>query len=144
MTPRGTSGVQGLHNDAGWLAVPEPRAWPIPAPHVHSDLIGHCLPHFPLWTWVMGAPGGGPGLACDDVVFALIGLRPLNMTPLTLRLYQLRQQSQRVLKQSLSGGDGTSNNGPIHDQAQPVPTAVPSQGLQRNTSGGGRVSDRQR
>ena len=87
VTPRGTSSVQGLHGDAGGRAVPEPKAWPIPAPHVHSDLIGHCLPHFPLWTWVMGAPGGGPGLACGDVVFAFIGLRPLNMTPLTLGLY---------------------------------------------------------
>lgn len=144
MTPRGTSGIQGSHDDAGGLAVPEPRAWPTPAPHVHSELVGHCLPHFPLWTWAMGAPGGGPSLACGDVVFALIGLRPLNMTPWTLGLHQLRQPSQRVLKQSLSGRDGTPNNGPIHDQAQPVPTAVPSQGLQRDTAGDGRARDRQR
>lgn len=144
MTPRGTSGVQWSHDDAGGLAVPEPRAWPTPAPCIHSDLIGHCLPHVLLWTWAMGAPGGGPGLAFGDVVFALIGLRPLNMTPLTPMVHRLRRPSQRVLKQSLSGGDGTSNNGPIHDQAQPVPTAVLSRGLQRNTAGDGRASDRQR
>lgn len=144
MTPRGTSRVQRSHDDTGGLAVPEPRAWPTPAPHIHSDLIGHCLPHVPLWTWATGAPGGGLGLACGHMVFAFIGLRPLNMTPLTPVVHWLRRPSQRVLKQSLSGGDGTSNNGPIHNQAQPVPTAVLSRGLQRNTAGDGRARDRQR
>ena len=94
MTPRGTSGVQRLHDDAGELAVPEPRAWPTPAPHIHSDLIGHCVPHVLLWTWAMGAPGGGPGLACGHMVFALTGLRPLNMTPLTPVVHRLRRPSQ--------------------------------------------------
>lgn len=90
----------------------------------------------------MGAPAGGPGLARGHAVLAVIGHRPLDMTPLTAAPHQQRRPSQRVLEQSLSGGDRPSNKGLTRDQAQPVPTAVLSRRLQRNTTGDGRANDR--
>lgn len=76
-------------------------------------------------------------------MLAVIGHRPLNVTPPTTAPHQQRRPSQRVLEQSLSGGDRPSNKGLTHDQAQPVPTAVLSRRLQRNTTGDGRANDRQ-